>query len=377
VIGKTVSHYRILEKLGEGGMGVVYKAHDTKLDRVVALKFLPHYLTSDPKEKERFYHEARAASGLLHANVAVVFEINDHDDQVFIAMEYVEGKTLKQIVEEEALAIKKILDIAIQMCDGLVVAHERGIVHRDIKSENIMVTAKGQPKITDFGLAKVKGATKLTKTGSTLGTAAYMSPEQARGEEVDHRSDIFSFGVVLYEMLTGRLPFGGEHLAALLYSIINVEPQPIARFNEKVTPEIERIAAKALEKDRDDRYQHVDEMLSDLRRERKKLDYVKTGYVTAPGVKDPDLPSPRQLVSLGAYGEFDKSGKFFYWVKNVGELRRISIPSGKEEAIRGVFPGLTPYFYHSNFDISYDGKEIVYTDARVNSKLVMIENVFK
>ena len=377
MIGKTVSHYRILEKLGEGGMGVVYKAHDTKLDRVVALKFLPHYLTSDPKEKERFYHEARAASGLLHANVAVVFEINDHDDQVFIAMEYVEGKTLKQIVEEEALAIKKILDIAIQMCDGLVVAHERGIVHRDIKSENIMVTAKGQPKITDFGLAKVKGATKLTKTGSTLGTAAYMSPEQARGEEVDHRSDIFSFGVVLYEMLTGRLPFGGEHLAALLYSIINVEPQPIARFNEKVTPEIERIAAKALEKDRDDRYQHVDEMLSDLRRERKKLDYVKTGYVTAPGVKDPDLPSPRQLVSLGAYGEFDKSGKFFYWVKNVGELRRISIPSGKEEAIRGVFPGLTPYFYHSNFDISYDGKEIVYTDARVNSKLVMIENVFK
>ena len=377
MIGKTVSHYRILEKLGEGGMGVVYKAHDTKLDRVVALKFLPHYLTSDPKEKERFYHEARAASGLLHANVAVVFEINDYDDQVFIAMEYVEGKTLKQIVEEEALAIKKILDIAIQMCDGLVVAHERGIVHRDIKSENIMVTAKGQPKITDFGLAKVKGATKLTKTGSTLGTAAYMSPEQARGEEVDHRSDIFSFGVVLYEMLTGRLPFGGEHLAALLYSIINVEPQPIARFNEKVTPEIERIAAKALEKDRDDRYQHVDEMLSDLRRERKKLDYVKTGYVTAPGVKDPDLPSPRQLVSLGAYGEFDKSGKFFYWVKNVGELRRISIPSGKEEAIRGVFPGLTPYFYHSNFDISYDGKEIVYTDARVNSKLVMIENVFK
>ena len=227
MIGKTVSHYRILEKLGEGGMGVVYKAHDTKLDRVVALKFLPHYLTSDPKEKERFYHEARAASGLLHANVAVVFEINDHDDQVFIAMEYVEGKTLKQIVEEEALAIKKILDIAIQMCDGLVVAHERGIVHRDIKSENIMVTAKGQPKITDFGLAKVKGATKLTKTGSTLGTAAYMSPEQARGEEVDHRSDIFSFGVVLYEMLTGRLPFGGEHLAALLYSIINVEPQPM------------------------------------------------------------------------------------------------------------------------------------------------------
>jgi serine/threonine protein kinase len=282
MIGKTVSHYRILEKLGEGGMGIVYKAHDTKLDRVVALKFLPHYLTSDPTEKERFYHEARAASALMHANVAVIFEINEHDGQVFIAMELVEGKTLKQLVEGETLTIKQVLDIAIQVCDGLAAAHEKGIVHRDIKSENIMVTAKGQPKITDFGLAKVKGATKLTKTGSTLGTAAYMSPEQARGEEVDHRSDIFSFGVVLYEMLTGKLPFRGEHHAALLFSIINDEPQPVARFNEKATPEIERIVAKALEKDRDDRYQHADEMLADLRRERKKLDYVKTGYVTAP-----------------------------------------------------------------------------------------------
>lgn len=147
-------------------MGVVYKAHDTKLDRVVALKFLPHYLTSDSTERERFYHEARAASALLHANVAVVFEINEHDGQVFIAMEYVEGKTLRQTIGEEPLAIRKVLDIAIQVCDGLAAAHERGIVHRDIKSENIMVTAKGQPKITDFGLAKVKGATKLTKAGS-------------------------------------------------------------------------------------------------------------------------------------------------------------------------------------------------------------------
>jgi Tol biopolymer transport system component/predicted Ser/Thr protein kinase len=281
VIGKTISHYRILEKLGEGGMGVVYKAHDTTLDRLVALKFLPHYLTSDPAEKERFYHEARAASALLHGNVAVVFEINEQDGQVFIAMEYVEGRTLKQMIQEEPLALKTVLDIAVQVCDGLVAAHERGIVHRDIKSENIMVTPKGQPKITDFGLAKVKGATKLTKTGSTVGTAAYMSPEQARGEEVDHRSDLFSFGVVVYEMLTGRLPFKGEHHAALLYSIMNDEPPPIARFNEKATPEIERIVAKALEKDRDDRYQHADEMLADLRRERKKLDYVKTGQVTA------------------------------------------------------------------------------------------------
>ncbi len=300
MVGKTISHYRILEKLGEGGMGVVYKAHDTKLDRVVALKFLPHYLTSNPIEKERFYHEARAASALLHGNVAVVFEINEHDGQVCIAMECVEGRTLKRIIEEDALSLKNVLDIAIQVADGLAAAHEKGIVHRDVKSENIMVTPKGQPKITDFGLAKVKGATKLTKEGSTLGTAAYMSPEQARGEEVDHRSDLFSFGVVLYEMLTGKLPFRGEHQAALLYSILNEEPMPVARFNEKATPEIERIVAKALEKDRDDRYQHADEMLTDLRRERKKIDYVKTGQASTAPIVKASATLRRRLLVLGA-----------------------------------------------------------------------------
>jgi TolB-like protein/Tfp pilus assembly protein PilF/predicted Ser/Thr protein kinase len=287
MIGQTVSHYRILEKLGEGGMGVVYKAHDTKLDRDVALKFLPDYLTSDPTEKERFYHEARAAAALTHQNIAVVHEIGEHENQLFIAMEFVEGKTLKQLVESEALSVKKVLDIAIQVCEGLAAAHEKGIVHRDIKSDNIIVTAKGQAKIMDFGLAKVKGAAKLTKTGSTLGTAAYMSPEQAQGEEVDHRSDIFSFGVVLYELLTGKLPFRGEHEAALMYSIVNEEPQPVARFNEKVTPESERVVMKALEKDREERYQHADDLLADLRHERKGLEYSRAGYVRAPSVEQP------------------------------------------------------------------------------------------
>src|SRR4030042_1618602 len=205
MIGRTLSHYKIIEKLGEGGMGVVYKAHDTKLDRDVALKFLPHYLTSDPNEKERFYHEARAAAALTHQNIAVVHEIGEHEGQIFIAMECVEGETLKQAVQSEALSLKQILDIAIQVCDGLAAAHEKSIVHRDIKPENLLVTSKGQVKITDFGLAKIKDSTKLTKTGSTLGTMAYMSPEQTRGEKVDHRSDIWSLGVVLYEMIAGRL----------------------------------------------------------------------------------------------------------------------------------------------------------------------------
>jgi TolB-like protein/predicted Ser/Thr protein kinase len=262
-------------------MGVVYKAHDTKLDRGVALKFLPPYLTSDPVEKERFYHEARAAAALTNANIAVVYEIGEHDGQVFIAMEHVEGKTLKEIVAEDSLSIKKVLDIAIQVCDGLSAAHEKGITHRDIKSDNVMVTPKGQAKIMDFGLAKVHGATRLTKAGSTLGTAAYMSPEQAQGEEVDHRSDIFSFGVVLYEMLTGKLPFRGEHQAALIYSIISEEPQPVARFNEKVTPEIERIVSKALAKDKEERYQHVDDLLADLRHERTCIEHPKGERVIA------------------------------------------------------------------------------------------------
>lgn len=281
MIGKNVAHYKILEKIGEGGMGVVYKAQDTRLDRIVALKFLPQYLSSDPVEKERFFHEAKAASALNHPNITTIYAIDEFEGQAYIAMEYVEGKTLKKLVETEPLSLKKILDIAIQVCDGLAAAREKGIIHRDIKSDNIMVTTKGQVKIMDFGLAKLKGSSKLTKAGTTLGTAAYMSPEQAVGEEVDHRSDIFSFGVVLYELLTGQLPFKGEHQQAVIYSIQNEEPQPVARFNNKVSPEIDRIVFKALAKDREERYQHVEDLQADLRKERKSLEYVRTGQVTS------------------------------------------------------------------------------------------------
>ncbi len=279
MIGKTISHYRILEKLGEGGMGVVYKAQDITLDRPVALKFLPKHLTSDSIEKERFIHEAKAASALNHTNITTIYEIAEFEGQMFMAMEYVEGVTLRQIVEKETLSIKKVLDIGIQLCEGLAMAHGKGIVHRDIKSDNVMLTPRGQVKMMDFGLAKLKGATKLTKTRSTIGTLAYMSPEQASGEEVDSRSDIFSFGVVLYELLTGRLPFQGEHQAAIVYSIVNEEPQPVARFNNNVSQELERIVFKALEKEKEERYQHIDDLLADLRRERKSLEYVKTGHI--------------------------------------------------------------------------------------------------
>ncbi|HVP35362.1 MAG TPA: serine/threonine-protein kinase, partial [Terriglobales bacterium] len=288
--GRIISHYKILEKLGEGGMGVVYKAQDTKLDRLVALKFLPPHLTSEVEEKERFIHEAKAASALNHPNIVTIHEIDEFDGQMFIVMEYCEGKTLKQLTEEGALPIKKVLDIGIQVCEGLTAAHKKEIVHRDIKSDNIKVNKEGQVKIMDFGLAKLKGATKLTKTRSTLGTLAYMSPEQAQGEEVDSRSDIFSLGVVLYELLTGKLPFAGEHQAAVIYSIINEEPQPIARFNNQVSAKLEDMVSKALAKDREERYQHADELLADLRRERKSLEYLKTGQIP----KEVTVPRPKR-----------------------------------------------------------------------------------
>jgi serine/threonine protein kinase/Flp pilus assembly protein TadD len=292
MIGKTISHYKILEKLGEGGMGVVYKAQDTKLDRIVALKFLPKSLVCDAEAKSRFEHEAKAASSLNHPNITTIHEIDEFESECFIVMEYVEGKSLKELLKSKPLSLKEVLDIAIQIGEGLNAAHKKEIVHRDIKSDNLMLTNDGLVKIMDFGLAKLKGVNKLTKTGSTLGTMQYMSPEQAKGEEVDQRSDIFSFGVVLYELLTKQLPFEGEHPAAIIYSIINEQPQPLARYNNQVSSELERIVFKALAKDKEERYQHIDDLLADLKHEKKSLEYVKTGQIP----KEVLLPKPKKKI---------------------------------------------------------------------------------
>lgn len=272
MLGQTVSHFKILEKIGEGGMGVVYKAQDIKLDRLVALKFLPHGLSSNQLEQERFNQEARAASALNHPHITTVYEIGEYEGRLFIAMELLEGKTLKQWANEETPPLGRILDIAIQLCEALAAAHEKEIVHRDIKGDNVMLTSNGQIKIMDFGLAKLKGASKLTKTGSALGTFAYMSPEQAQGKEVDRRSDIFSFGVVLYELVTGKLPFNGEHQAALVYSVCYENPEPLARFRSGVPEQLQRIVDKALVKDAEERYQNIADLQVDLRRTKKDLD---------------------------------------------------------------------------------------------------------
>jgi eukaryotic-like serine/threonine-protein kinase len=262
MIDRTISHYKILEKLGEGGMGIVYKAHDTKLNRTVALKFLPP--AGGEKEKARLILEARAVAQLDHPNICTVYEIGDSDGISYIAMAYIEGETLKDRFENGPLAMNDVIDYARQIARGLQSAHRKHITHRDIKSTNIMVTPDGQIKIMDFGLAKLAGRTQLTQEGSTAGTVMYMSPEQARGEDVDHRTDIWSFGVVLYEMLTGRLPFQSEYETAAVYSILNEDPPPIGNFNPDVPPALEAIVKKALQKNKEDRYQHLDELLSDL-----------------------------------------------------------------------------------------------------------------
>ncbi|MDI6766669.1 MAG: FlgO family outer membrane protein [Bacteroidota bacterium] len=265
MIGNNISHYRILEKLGEGGMGVVYKAEDTKLKRTVALKFLPKEFLCDSEAKSRFVHEAQAASALNHPNITTIHEIDEVGGKCFISMEYIEGKSIKELAKEKELPIEEILRIAIQTAEGLSKAHQKDIVHRDVKSDNIRITQDGLVKIMDFGLAKLKGASKLTKTGSTLGTLQYMSPEQTRGEDVDQRSDIFSFGVVLYEMVTGQLPFKGEHEAAVVYSIVNEIPEPLARYKANVPEGLQRIVGKALQKDRSIRYQSAADVIADLK----------------------------------------------------------------------------------------------------------------
>ena len=336
MIGKTISHYNILEKLGEGGMGVVYKAHDTKLDRDVALKFLPSNLSTSEQDKARFVVEAKAASALNHPNILTIYDFHEEEGQSFIAMELVEGESLKAKVTEAKekgtqLPISQILGYSEQIAQGLSKAHEKGIVHRDIKSDNIMVTNDGLIKIMDFGLAKLKGKVGVTKAGSTVGTAAYMSPEQVQGEEVDEQTDIWSFGVVIHELVTGKLPFRGEHESAMMYSIMNEEPKPLRALRRETPEALEQIVTHCLQKDRTQRTKTIDEISGELSNLRGTVPLTVRWFEPSllwKTIKRPAVYLPLVLVLLGlAYGSYwliDRNAKARWARENVlPELERL------------------------------------------------------
>jgi serine/threonine protein kinase len=372
MIGQTILHYKILEKLGEGGMGVVYKARDTKLNRIVALKFLPDRVNQDNTAKERFLQEAQAVAALNHSHICTIYGIEEFNESVFMVMEFLEGGTLSDKLPYHK--INDALKIAVEIGEALQEAHSKGIVHRDIKADNIMLTAKGEAKVMDFGLAKLKGALKLTRTSSTVGTLGYMAPEQIQGGIVDHRSDIFSFGVLLFEMLTGKLPFRGEHEAAIVYSVVNEEPETIQNYLPEASGELQHILSRALEKDPEDRYQSAADIVSELKRllkhstgERKKSAIISTV---------PPVSSASSADSVKTQGLFNKNKWIIGGSTGIIALGIILyllfFNNSNSSALTSLNPNMKihvlpiPFSQFSYSGISKDGNWLVFPAANTN-----------
>jgi len=382
MIDKTILHYKIIRKLGEGGMGVVYLAEDTKLERKVAIKFLPRNISANSEDKKRFEIEAKAAAALNHPNIATIHAIEEYDDDMFIVMEYIEGKELKDIVgaySNKPLQMNDIINYAIQIAEGLNAAHKKGIIHRDIKSSNIMITNDGKVKIMDFGLAKMNGRTKLTKIGSTVGTIAYMSPEQARGGEIDHRTDIWSFGVVIYELLTGKLPFSADYDQAIIYSILNENPVSPSGLKSEIFLALNQIIIKCLNKDKDARYQSAKELYKDLRKIKKYGGNVKsrlydvssylfeteTGQEHTPGTSSPfPVKTPKLRSDLKKLLKREYLAWLMFVIVSIYIVSTLFAKKTTEGNIFVSFEQLTEQSGQELYpDISPDGNYIIYTKS--------------
>ncbi len=356
MVGQTINHFKILSKLGEGGMGVVYKAEDTKLERTVAIKFLPREVAVQEEAKERFKIEAKAAAALNHPNIATIHQIEEVGENTFIVMEFVEGQNLRQLLQAQGvISMDDVINFAIQIAEGLQAAHQKGIIHRDIKSANIMITENGQVKIMDFGLAKLPSEMQFTKTGTTIGTIAYLSPEQAHdGVAIDHRTDIWSFGVVLYEILAGQLPFRGGHEMAIMYAIMNKAPEPIPGLPESAAGKLQAVITKTLEKDKERRYQNIADLLKDLRRETKTSPEI----ITAKTLKKTNIP--KRAIVLTAIVALVGVLATFILLSTLQNQRQRSVPLSVRalttfEAFE-AFPSWSP-----------DGSQIVFGDTRYGS----------